>query len=102
MLNTLEAISPITHWLYTPIGSYCGFPTYGFNWETLLYKNSHDAFVAVEKISKKMKEDLGDEIFRQIKDISIVTSGDEYFLLIEAYNGYKTGVQLWYLWQEKR
>jgi len=94
MIVGLEPISAIYHWLNTPIGSYCGFPLYGFNGNELLYKNSHDAESSIDKIYSKMREDLGEDIMQTVAEIKIVTVDDAYLLLVSLKNKTLTGVEL--------
>ena len=93
MIENLEPISAIQHWLNTPIGSYCGFPKYGSNIDTLLFKNSSNAYKSIDAVYNKIREDLGQDIYDEITNIEILSDIENYYIVISTKNE-KVGVKI--------
>jgi len=84
-MSSILSSNPVQLWLDTPIGAFCGSPTWGNNFEVLLGKNTNDAPIFLQQVLTKMGIDLGND-FKLVEQLEILKIGNEDIAIAVYYH----------------
>lgn len=92
IIDSKISVDWINMWINTPKGYIYGYPDWGHNFYTLLFKNNNNLNMKLDIVMDKIRHDLGDEVAQFITKINLLSVDNEElyieFIILDQYSIY--------------